>query len=86
MPDDHLDYIRAIVRHRVPEATEADLALMAAEPDAQPAGTVVETAGLIMDVLDRMTDRLDALVAAIAEKDDGDHDRRRARQAGAGDP
>jgi hypothetical protein len=70
VPSDRLAYLRTVVLHRCGDVlTDRDLALMAAGPDAaQPAEIAVETAGLIMDVLDQMMNRLDALVETVASK------------------
>jgi hypothetical protein len=54
---DRAAYVRALIAHRCPELNDDDInALM--QPDLR------DEVGLIMDVLDLMTDRLAALVEA----------------------
>jgi hypothetical protein len=77
--NDHLAYLRAVVLHRCPELTDANLAALM-EPDL-PA----EIAAQVLEVIDQMTDRLDALEAMMMKDDDDGGDRGRARQAGEGD-
>ena len=64
MNDDRAKYIRAIIRHRVPEATEAELSKFldtsdrASNPEEMiPASIVIQ----IMEVIDRMSERQDRL-------------------------
>jgi hypothetical protein len=55
---DRTAYIRALVAHRVPEASEADLRLLAdgqPDPDAIPANI----ADKILDVISALSDRFD---------------------------
>jgi hypothetical protein len=70
---DHLDYIRAIIRHRVPEATEEDLA--AAFGD-QPVSYALpaEIGAAINEALDEVTVRLDTLAEAVGVSRDDDDD------------
>lgn len=58
MTADRLDYIRAIIRHRVPEVTDADLAVVAEQPDTLP----VEIANQVLEVVEALEAKLEALV------------------------
>jgi hypothetical protein len=62
--DERLGYLIGLIRHRVPEATEADLALLAPPPDedAIPGHIAMQ----IMTVLDRMSERMDGYEAKFA--------------------
>ena len=69
MNDDRAKYIRAIIRHRVPEATEAELSKFldtsdrASNPEEMiPASIVIQ----IMEVIDRMSERQDRFEARLA--------------------
>jgi hypothetical protein len=74
--DDRAAYARGLIAHRAPELTDRDLAALM-EPDL-PA----EIAAQVLDVLEALEQRMDELAAIVRDHDDGDHDRRRARQAG----
>jgi hypothetical protein len=66
MPDsDRLAYLRAVVSHRCPELTDADLALMAAEPDG---ALPLEVAEQILTVIDALQDRWEALAESLRQK------------------
>ena len=59
----HAAYVRALIAHRAPELTEADLALLVGEPD----GTLpVEMVEVIVDAIDALDDKLDRLADALA--------------------
>ena len=62
MTADHLDYIRAIVRHRVPEASDDDIAMLATQPDDNDA-LPIPVVAKITEVLDLLEDRLESLAA-----------------------
>ena len=60
--DDRLAYIRAIIRHRVPEATDADIALIAQpEADTLP----VEIGAQILEVIEVLETRMTELEDAV---------------------
>lgn len=61
MTDDRAAYIRAVIRHRCPELTDANLAAL-----DEGSGLPVEIADMVFDVIAEMEARLDELVAAIA--------------------
>jgi hypothetical protein len=66
--DDRAAYIRAIIRHRAPEVSDADLALITSmEPSAEM--LPVEIGEQIMDVLEAMEAKLDQLVASRVERE-----------------
>ncbi len=67
MTDDRLNTIRAIIRHRVPEATEAEIieALNPADLDGDT-GIPPRIAAQILDLVGMMADRLDKLEADAA--------------------
>jgi hypothetical protein len=66
--DDRAAYIRAIIRHRAPEVSDADLALITSMgPSAET--LPVEIGEQIMDVLEAMEAKLDQLVASRVERE-----------------
>ena len=62
--DDRDRYIKALVAHRCPELTDADLALMAAEPDDTLPRQIGEQ---ILTVLDALQDRWEALAESLRQ-------------------
>jgi hypothetical protein len=64
MTDDRLSYLIDMIRHRVPEATEADLALLAPppDPDMLPASILQQ----VVEVIDKMAARQDRFEAQLA--------------------
>ena len=54
-------YVRALIAHRCPELTDADLVLVAGSDDTLP----VEIAAEVLDVIDLIEDRLTELEDAV---------------------
>jgi hypothetical protein len=81
-PDDPEDraYARALVLHRCPELTDADLALLGTQP-VEPADAIAKA---ILDALAEVETRLDQLAAIVEDGDDDDADRRRGDRRAAG--
>lgn len=71
-----LDTIRAIVRHRVPEATDDEIAEAYGTTEAEAGESVwLQATGLVIAALDELEERLDALEASLRpEEDDNDDD------------
>jgi hypothetical protein len=63
--DDRAAYVRALIASRCPELGPSDLAMLAeADPHALPGSIGVQ----IMEVLERMADRMDAFERVVRER------------------
>jgi hypothetical protein len=61
-PDDRAAYVRALIAHRCPELTDADLAFTTITPDDLPL-EVADKIGEVLDLLERKLESLESLIA-----------------------
>lgn len=68
--DDRDDYIRNVIAHRCPELTDDDLAMLSQPDEFLGELLPVEIGHQILEVVDRLFDRMTALEDAVAQARD----------------